>query len=618
MVFYFNELNGGYTTDLPPEQAGRNMLSTAENVYWKSSLRKRQGKSVLATTDISASVLCGMARAYINSDWYTIVAREDASGDVNFYYGLDSNGTLTAINNSFDWSSGEVEMAVFGSYVVAVNGVDKPAIIYYDSGWQIESLEAYDTRTRADSDWWAGQYDDSESAYTDDTDDAQSSATADFQYASTATDDGFFIASAFTFNKVTFADVEDAGTVDVTYQYYKGDSTWGTCDIDTPPDWTSSDVSLEFNFPTDWELYDGDEDTLNNRMVIRAKFTTPPAAAKNCGEIELYHTQYLTQILADARPKHVCTHMSRLYLSEGNNVNYSPPERLTGWNEYDTEVFAEGGSEIEAMVSMGEYLAVMKASAIYGYFGNIWENRVVDLLANVGTIRGRTCKVVNGALLYLAHDGIHLFSGRRDIHVSKHIRNDVDDYTKTNACAESYQGEYWIGFPSNDVVLWADPDTFRTDDRGDGVLSFYKFTGLSPKQMLWQNGADDNNYLLAIEGTDIYRYQDGNYADGTTDIAVTIKLKPESFDKPLTDKRYTRAKIEVSKAGTFTFSAYSDNDDAIMTDTADSGTGTGHHVETFSLPYTLDGKNISLEYKNTGSIDVTFYGFSLETFERRY
>lgn len=623
MVFYFNELNGGYSTNLPPEQMEGKMLSTAENVYWKSALRKRQGKSVLATSDISASVLHGQTRAYINSTWYTITARENASGDVNFYYGLDSGGTLTAIDNTYDWASGEVEMAVFGSFVVAVNGANKPAIIYYDAGWQIENLEEYDTRDRADSDWWAGQYDDSETGddmYVDDTTDAQG-ASVDFQYASTATNDGFWIACSFTFNKVTFADAEDSGTVDVTYQYYTGDDTWATCDLVTTPDWSTgatADVTLEFNIPTDWEAYDGDSDNLNNRYAVRGKFSTPPAAAKSCGEIKLYHTQYLSQIMAGAYPKHVTTHLNRLYLSEGNNVNYSPPERLTGWNDYDVEVFTEGGDEVQAMRSMGDYLAVLKEAAIYGYFGNVWTQREVRLLSTKGTIRGWTAQVVNDSLLYLAHDGIYLFASLQNVNVSKHILDDLDGYTKTNACAVSYNGEYWIGFPSNDVVLWCDPDTFRRDDRGDGRLSFYKFTGLSPKQMVWHNGADDDNYLTAIEGTNIYRYQDGNYADGTTDIAVTIKLKPHSFGKPLKKKRYTRAKIETSKAGSFTFTAYGEYDEVSTSVTEDSGSGTGHYDSEFSLPYTLDGKNIALEYSNTGSTDVTFYGFALEAFERRY
>lgn len=624
MVFYYNAFDGGYSVDLPHDKYEKEMLSTAQNVYWDGRLRERSGVSDYATTDVGADKYNGMCRAYLNSTWYTIVARETSSGDVNFYYGLTDDGTLTEIDNTFDWASGTVEMKQFGSYVVAVNGVDKPAVIYYDSSMTVENLETLDTRTREDDDWYAGQYDDGESTYADDTDNAQT-ASVDFQYAGTATGDGCFVAGVFTFNKITFGDVTPlGGTGDVTYEYYKG-STWGTMDLTATPDWNpgaTADIDVEFNYPSDWEIYDGTEDILNGRYVIRITFGDPPAAAKECGELTVYHTQYLTQIMGDERPQAVEVHMSRLYLAANNSVNYSPPEQITGWTAYDLEIFREGGPKVLAMRSMPDYLAVIKSSAIYGYFGNIWQNREVRLLnANVGALSARSCAVVNNTLFFLSRDGIRVHMGEMTKVVSKHIKTDVSSYTGTNACAVNYEGKLLMAFPSNDVVLWADPDTYRQDELGDGRLSFYKFTGIEANQMSYHYDDADNGYLLAIKNSTptIQRIFDGNYQDGTVDITTKVKTRPISGGVPLQKKHYTRAKIETNSGiGFFTFRLYGEYDRVEAEGTMDSGTATGHYNDYFGIPYTIDGNTIAMEIECTASVEVEVYGFALEAGKRRY
>ena len=626
MVYHFTDFRGGYATNLPPEKMEDTMLKTAQNVYWRDGLQKRQGISDYSTTDISAfSKIQGMTRQYFNSLWYTITALENASGDVAFFYG--SSTALTTMDSTFLWSSGEVEFDTLDGKVVAVNGVNKPAIIQNASGtWTIQNLEAYDVRTRLDDDWWAGQYDASGDVYTDDTTDAQDTgASVDFQYVGT-TSTGCYVAGTFTFNKIVFKNADNAGvTVDVTYQYYKGDSTWGTMDIATTPNFNSgatADVTLEWNYPQDWEVWDGTEDKMSGFYVARLTFTTPPAAAKSCTNLEVYHTQYLTQIMADERPSTVWTHGNRMYLGMGKNVNFSPPYRLTDWNEYDTEVFDQGGDAIKAMRSMGEYLAVVKEGAIYGYFGNTWENREVRLLSTVGTVRGRTVQVVNNVLFFLAKDGLRYFYGSDSKIISKHISSDVLSYTTTNANAINYRGEYWCCFPSNSVTLWFDPDTLRNDDRGDGRVSFYKFTGMAVDVMNWHAGGTDNGYLLGAQNVGsrvIKRIDNGAYYDATSsDIALIVQTKDYSQTEPLRKKRYTRTKIDTTKSGEFTYKIYDEYSQNAVTATCDSGTGTGHYHREFTVPYTIDGMTFSQYLANTSSVDVTVYGFAIDAIGRKY
>ena len=625
MVFYFTDFRGGYAVDLPPERMEATMLKTAQNVYWRDGLQKRGGVSTYATTDISSYVsIRGMTRQYINNTWYTIAALENASGDVTFHYGLNNCGTLTAIDATYKWSSGyDVEFDTLDNKVVAVNGSNKPAIIYYSSGWVIKNLEANDPRVREDDDWWAGQYDASGPVYTDDTTDAQSTTgSADFQYVGTS-GTGCYVAGTFTFNKIIFKNAEALGvTSDATYQYYKGSSVWGTMDLATTPSWVTGDVTLEWNYPSDWETWDGTEETMAGRYVARLYFTTPPAAVKYCTNLEISHTQYLTQIMADERPATVCTHLNRLYLGVGNNVNFSPPYRLTDWNEYDVEVFEQGGHEIKAMRSMGENLAVLKEGAIYGYFGNVWENREVRLLSTVGTIRGRTAQVVNNILFFLAKDGFRYFYGTDSKLISKHINTDVLGYTATNANAVNYRGEYLCVFPSNSIGLWFDPDTLRNDDRGDGRVSFYKFTGMTFDVMNWHSGGSDDGYLLGAQNISsrlIKRLQNGNYYDGTsTDIAVVVQTKDYSNDEPLRKKRYTRTKIDVTQSGVYQYRIYDEYSANYVELTVDAGFGSTHFHYDIAIPYTIDGNTFSQYLSQTGSGDVVVYGFAIDAIGRKY
>ncbi len=389
-------------------------------------------------------------------------------------------------------------------------------------------------------------------------------------------------------------------------------------DVATTPDWlTSGDITLEWNFPADWELWDGTEETMAGRYVSRLTFTTPPAAAKSCQYLQVYHTQYLTEIMANEKPDHVVNYLNRIYLSAGNNVNYSPPYRVTGWNEYDTEIFEEGGKSIQAMRSCGETLLVLKDSAIYGYFGNVWEDRYLKLLVNVGTVNGNTAKVIDGALFFLARDGFRYFYDANSKIISKHINTDVLSYTASNAFAVNYQGQYWCCFPSNNVMLWFDPDTYRVDDMGDGRVSFFKFTGITVSGMSWHYGGDDDGYLLGwqnIGGRIIKRLQNGNYYDGTsTDIATVFQSRDVSHDTPLLKKRSVRAKVDTSKSGTFAFRVYDEYSQNYVEATLDSGTGAGHFHYDISIPYTMDGMTNSYYLSNTGSVDVTIYGFAVET-----
>ena len=162
------DFRGGYATDLTDSLMPDNMLNVASNAQWRGYLKKRSGISKYSATDLSSFVgMKGGIRAKLNSTWYTIVALDDDSY-VHFYSATTTS--LTVIDADYHFTKGKnVEFAYLDGYVVAVNGTDKPAAIYYSGALVIDDLEALDVRTRDESSWWAGQYTDGTTTYTDDT-----------------------------------------------------------------------------------------------------------------------------------------------------------------------------------------------------------------------------------------------------------------------------------------------------------------------------------------------------------------------------------------------------------------------------------------------------------------
>jgi hypothetical protein len=552
------DFRGGYALDIPSELMADNELLLAENCNWRNGLVKRNGILTYSTTDFSSMVgIKGGIRAYINSTWYTILAVDDDSY-VTFYAGTGI--TFTVIDAGFYFTKGtHVEFAELLGHVVAVNGVDKPAVSYWDSALVIENLEAYDEREMDDLNWFAGQWDDDgvDSNFIDDTTDAQSSTVDDFQLGNTTNNDGFYVSCDYPFNKIIFTNAQAAGGTPVAeYMYWNG-TTWVT--VGTPitaPTWTAAegDKTLEFNLPlgTDgvllWEPYAVDEDTtgIQYKYVLRVRFTTAASGAFSCDKLALSNTQYLTMILQNERPHLVRMHNSQIYMASYNIVNFSPPYYVTGWREGQAEHFDEGGAKIIDMASAPDALIVGKENTIYTWTtSNLLDPVRSRPLTTVGPIAAGSMKQIGNVTAFVAKDGIYLWDGNAITKVSKHINTDIEAWTLTNARATVHKNEYWVTFPTNSIVLVFDPDTYRTDDMGDGRVSFYKFTSYKVDQFLNCNGSGDTGYLLAIvDQAEPYIARCDYGAQDNISVAVNIDMKARtkyhSFGFFQQDKLYGR------------------------------------------------------------------------------
>ena len=653
-VVHVTDFSGGYSSDLPDERMAANMLRTGENLYWEAGLRKRKGWSTYGETWPAAiDYIYGGIRAYMNDKWIDIRAYTLSATATVIHFAMDNTTakTYAEIDATFTFPVSVEAPDRFRFDIMKVNGEDavvgvdkeavqKPFVIYYDSGFTIENLETYDTRTRDNDFWYAGKYDVSEgNPYFDYTSEAQSDTADDFPLTSTTIGDGFYISGILTFNKVLFTSASQFSAAVAVYEYYQGDDTWASLGtlVQTPA-WTAAagDRTLEFDYPQDWAKWDGADaqtsvpalipDTLYNRYLIRVRFTTAPDAAQTADTLTLYHSQYLTQIMAGDIPHQLKVHNSRLFLASGSNVNYSTYNKgLKEWNEYDVESFIKGGDKIQNMLSYRGSMIIFKGACIYALLGNSVDNWVIKVLdETIGSDYASSMTVVNQTIFFIGSDGyIYGFNGEVAKRISKHIHSDITTLLASyTPYAINYNGNAYITI--GPTIFRFDPDTVREDDLGDGVVSAWKYTssvaGITRlDNPVYFNGDQDTNGLIYQNDNELIQVETSAFKDvysGDNDISIDYKSKDLSFGEFGLKKNYNRVKPDIEKAGNYTLTLLADHESDNIAVTLASGTGPGQYTEDVSVPYEIDGKDLTLRFQNTSSVYAAIYGFALNVARR--
>lgn len=636
---------------------GENMVITGENLYYDAKLQKRPSWETYCDTAAIDAVVAGtgtvrdIGAAYINSAWRTAVAIDN--GTTTSFYLVTNATTLssalqTPAAGAFTFTKDqELQMVEFDNKIVVINtaGGDKPAVIYYDgSNIVVQRLEAFDSRARGNDDWYAGQWDDSETPeMVDDTADAQSDTADDFAFATATNNDGFYVAGVLPFTKVIMTGATDLGsTVSAEYTYYAGGGTWTSVgSLVTTPDWVAAEANktVEFNIPLDsdgglaWKKY-GDVSTDKdptgvpggaiNRYIFRIRFTTADSAG-TCDKLTVSHEQYLTQLFQGDTIDVVAVHGDRCFLASGNVFAKSLGgiNGLKGWSARDFEYTDEGGEDIIAMHSGGQFLAIVKTLGYYRYYGTTTANAVLRFGGPEGGVSTRGACGLKDGVAYIGKKGVYYLSYQGDASlISKSISSALSPASGDTLM--NWEGDLLMSDPSADTLYWADPDTLRQDDMGDFTMSWWKWTGQNCRIMIYDYDAigsarqimayDGDNGRLVKNGTNAY---DTATSTTQTNIECTLQPKYDAYGTPTTKKRFVRVKLDISKSGDWTLTMYSDNGvNSSSAYTVESGTGTGHYYTDISIPWELDGNNFTIKLVNKTANSVEIYGFSV-MLERR-
>lgn len=642
------DFRGGYCKDVSPELLANNELLTAQNCYWDSGLRKRKGTeswdAIWGTaTSIVGGIRSYIAQGFVGSGFYDILA-VDNGASVTFYH-TQSSITATLLG-AFNFTTGyNVEFGDIDGAIIAVNGVNKPAVMYCTSTWEIMLLEAFDTRERGTATWWAGQYyatgATTASIWNGDTDDAQSSATSDFQLYDGSSSNGFWLACNYTFNKISLYNCEQvSGTYGASYQYWNSSSTWAACSLISSADFNAATATrtIEFDWPSDWALGDSyfeGLDDLANHYIFRCRLATGPSASFFCGSIALENNQYLTQVMDNDRPQAIAVQNRRVHLAAGNNVYLSQYASPGGYELKYAEYFLGGGKEIQQMVPYQDYLVVLKENALFGFYGNSLDTWVRKRLYwGSGAISKRSAAQVKNYLYWVARDGIYQWDGVNVYKVSRHIQSEFATWVATTAVGIEYSGEYFLSFPSSTVTLRCDPDTFRFDESKEGRVSFYKMN-LGFHGFLYNRDRGDDGYLYGIVkctatgvgGNHLCRLETGHTGKDTwcgsiTAIDFVMQTGTKAWDGFGMQTRYTRilpriSQVSSSVGATCTHILKANNSSVTVTITQELAVGTGYDQPYFTIPYTLDGKNLSYYFRHNATQTVHLAGVTFEA-EGRY
>jgi hypothetical protein len=489
-------------------QIPKNGVKDAKNIYWDNgTLKAVPGVRYEGKTDLSASPVLVIAGIWYDTDKAIIYGRIGA-GDRQFYQ-MDepaspyagSTFDCTAIDAAVISTGTACHFVRFSDDLIVAHMTDTGDLFVLDKSsgsWAASTLDVYDTQQRDDVQWYAGNYDATGPAWTDDTTDAQDAGANDFDPCPSAVNgDGFYVAGVVRFNKVILKTLS-SGLVDaasVTYMYYATDGTWKNVSMVTTPTWTGSgDKTIEFDIPTDWGVWDGAdasggaEGCMAGRYIFRVIFGSI-TTTDQADTVEVYHTQRVTEVTGGATIEAIGVHDNRLYIGAGNQVNYSPYAQLTKWTDYEKEYCSEGGDTINAFKSFRGAMYVFKNRAMYEITGSSYEDLKVDKVADVGTpMEGDAIPVVRDKLLFFWDTAAYLnvFDGQAVEVISSPIQRAIrEDTAKGNYPDSATYMRFWLdrvwsNYPDNYDVLF-DPDSLRlVNEKNDKtyIASFWRWSML--------------------------------------------------------------------------------------------------------------------------------------------
>ena len=612
-----HDFQGGYATSVPSPLMKTNELLVATNCHWENKLIKRRGY-LTQTSQFAGRVVVGMFRTAISGTFEMILAVSDEVAGLEFFCGDDD--TYTKIGSYTGPHAQRVEFAQLGQFIGITTGVDWPLLIrYVNDQYTLDFMESDDIRIRASQEWYVGQitYENQEETFS-----PVVNLDTSFELIALQTGSGFIISSDRLFNQVTFSDLSRS-QVPGTFTYaYSNNDTWVPFIPTEEPDWIEGGTgTLAFDLPHEdgqllWNVSDDpSRSTVHQRYAIKVTREGNTDALWS-GGIEVSLTQYLRVVMGFTYGTDIVSHNSRFQIASGNVVNFSPVNSVRDWRSDEIEYFQDGGVGIQKMVSFPNALIVMKEDAIYALSGNSYQTYQKRMVTKEGTIAPRSVVVMDQEVYYLSRDGIRGWNGTQSVILTKHIRNDIP--FDRNACAMNYDRHYWISFPLTGHAIRFDPDTAYRRENGDAHVSCFKYTNYRFNQLIYASANADSGYVYGSSVTDGLCRLDVGTTDNGQPITSHMQTLFFSYNQAGSDKRLGRIKVELIPSGVYVFSVLADHGERAIAIPIDSGSGPYPYVEEVSLPYDMDGKNVSFSISHAGSGKAEINGIHIEQFRRQY
>ena len=594
-----------------------NELLVATNCHWEHKLIKRRGYLTL-TSQFDGRQVVGMFRSAISGQFEMILAISDEVGGLEFYSGDDD--TYSKIGSYTGPHANRVEFAQLGQFIGITTGVDWPLLIRYTNDqYTLTYMESDDIRIRASQEWYVGQivYENQEQIFSPVT-----NFNTPVELISQDADSGCIISSDRLFNQITFSDLsmlQTAGSFTYAYSY---NDNWIPFTPREEPDWMSGGSgTLAFDLPHQdgqllWQVAnDPTRQTVDRRYAIKITRSSAgdPLWVTN---IEVALTQYLRVVLGFTYGTDIVSHNSRFQIASGNVVNFSPVNSVRDWRSDEVEYFQDGGVGIQKMVSFPNALIVMKEDAIYALTGNSYQTYQKRMVTKEGTIAPRSVVVMDQELYYLSRDGIRGWNGTQSVILTKHIRDDIP--FDRDACAMNYDRHYWISFPHSGHTIRFDPDTAYRRDNGDAHVSCFKYTNYRFTQLIYASGNADTGFVYGSSQSDGLCRLDVGTTDNGEPISSHMQTIFFSYNQGGSDKRLGRIKVELIPSGVYVFSVLADHGERAIAIPVDSGSGDYPYIEELSLPYDMDGKNISFSLSHAGTGGAGIHGIHIEQYRRQY
>jgi hypothetical protein len=634
------EFSGGINNATPDHMVMPNELKRANNCLWDSGLIQREGYTLSQTIANCAVILGEYEHTLYRDEAHLMVAYENSVSGLLEVWFRDA----VIFTSPSGWNvTNRVRFAGVDNTVLMVNSNDEVVVFTWNDitetfSWEL--MDDADIRTRNELDVYLGAYDDSQAFEADKIVDISSfdfiqitdpetqgaeltvgmrwQRTSDysvFEWDGAAwqpydqevwnnTYSGMVVSCDYIFNRITFnfTLTGTAPTLANIYYWSENADNWVALTVTETPTWTTGASDLAWNIP----IVNGQIDMAyctepypiaSNRFAIKIEFTaTDPADSLVVDSLVVQHDEYFSMITNYEAINDIAIYNSTYIAAAGNTIHFSPFLKATGWRSNEIEYCADGGDRILRVMPVQGGIVVLKENGIHLLFGN-YKALSRRFYTTKGPVNPDAAVIHNDILYMISEEGLMRYDGASGMICSKHI-----DMTLSNP--QMYEDVEFVYIINDDGTGYVfDPDTYKTLPNGDARVNIFAF---EYADTIYRHAGELNRYGIASDT--IYAF-DGTTTDNGTPITFNFRSANLSLSHFGILKRYARFKPLLRPAGVYTVALTADKDRYTASVQIDSGVTGETYLGYETMPYQLDGYDLSVEFTNATANVAAVYGF---------